>query len=171
MRNNKSFTIVELLVVMAVIGVLLSLAVFGIQALQKNQRETQRMQDLKNIQGQLEAFYTKYRRYPVSGSNNNAELRVNGNNPEINVGFQPDPSSTFATIPIQSMTPLILVGNYDTYDCNDPFNTPSADNWNIIYATIRQDLNPNPQVYELFGCTEGGKTNNLGGSDDLEYND
>jgi prepilin-type N-terminal cleavage/methylation domain-containing protein len=62
--NKKSFTIVELLVVMAVIGILITLAVVGIQALQKSQRELTRQNDLRNISAAMAQFYSKFRRYP-----------------------------------------------------------------------------------------------------------
>lgn len=61
---KKAFTILELLVVMAVIGVLITLAVVGIQALQKAQRETVKLNDLRNLQGKIEEYYGKYRMYP-----------------------------------------------------------------------------------------------------------
>ncbi|MEI6462202.1 MAG: type II secretion system protein [bacterium] len=62
---KKAFTIVELLVVMAVIGVLISLSIVGVQAVQKAQRETSRLTDLSNIQGALESYFQKYERYPL----------------------------------------------------------------------------------------------------------
>ncbi|MEI6462219.1 MAG: type II secretion system protein [bacterium] len=158
MKNFKAFTIVELLVVMAVIGVLLSLAVFGIQALQKNQRETQRLQDLKNIQGSLESYYSKYRRYPVVN-----ELIIDGSNFKITIG---NSGPEFVTIPIQSLTPKFSDEGYDDItNCETNGLGATADTWWVMYHVGA--LNPNPQTYALFACTENEKTQNFGAKNDF----
>ncbi len=163
MHNKKAFTIVELLVVMAVIGVLLSLAVFGIQALQKNQRETQRLNDLRNIQGSLESFYSKYRRYPI----NTMEVAAEGTNFYIDYGQHGQGGTIiFATIPIQSLTPSFFPDIYNNPTvCAD--HPATADTWTIFYGTNPQS----PQEYGLFACTENGKSNNLGSKNDGTIND
>ncbi|MEI6887484.1 MAG: type II secretion system protein [bacterium] len=167
MENKKSFTIVELLVVMAVIGVLLSLAVFGIQALQKSQRETQRLQDLKNIQGELQSYYSKYKRYPIY----DVGLQVDTSTNEF-VLLKPSTSdygvdaNVFSRIPIQSLTAVKYYAGYDAANCTteDTANnethdlTASADTWYVLYSAA--DF---AQEYGLFGCTENGRTINYGG--------
>ncbi|MEI6462201.1 MAG: type II secretion system protein [bacterium] len=190
--NNKAFTIVELLVVMAVIGVLLSLAVFGIQALQKNQRETQRLNDLRNIQGSLESYYSKYRRYPTENELKDtyvatAPKLLNGSLlNEINAqrqvgGFVPrDPNVfvlyygnvVYATIPIQSLTPTVMNVGYMYATCSDnginsDQHVATADTWWVGYSTALVD---NPQEYGLYGCTENGLSTNLGSKNDGEGN-
>jgi prepilin-type N-terminal cleavage/methylation domain-containing protein len=65
---RKAFTIVELLVVMAVISILISLAVVGIQAIQKSQRELSRQNDIRNIAGAMAEYYAKNRVYPLNYS-------------------------------------------------------------------------------------------------------
>ena len=160
MNNKKAFTIVELLVVMAVIGVLLSLAVFGIQALQKNQRETQRLNDLRNVQGTLESFYSKNKRYPLD-----TELTIPAgtSNFVVTTGVG-NGSPTFATIPIQSLTPTIDGSKaYSGTLANAPCTTPAtADTWVLNYRIATTS----PQEYALFGCTENGTTTNLGSKND-----
>lgn len=49
---------------MAVIGILLTLSIIGIQAIQKSQRETSRLNDLRNFQGKIEEFYGRFKFYP-----------------------------------------------------------------------------------------------------------
>ncbi|MEI6462218.1 MAG: type II secretion system protein [bacterium] len=157
MKKLKAFTIVELLVVMAVIGVLLSLAVFGIQALQKNQRETQRLNDLRNIQGSLESYYSKYRRYPLQ-----TEFNVVDTNFEITYGVGVG-AINFATIPIQSLTPTEFNDGYNSATCSDDDgHIATADTWWVQYHTSAAFGAVNPQEYALFACTENGKTTNLG---------
>lgn len=63
-KIQKAFTIVELLVVMAVIGILISLAVVGINAIQNSQRQLGIANDLRNFEALLNEYYGKYRLYP-----------------------------------------------------------------------------------------------------------
>lgn len=63
-KIQKAFTIVELLVVMAVIGILITLAVVGINAIQNSQRQLGIANDLRNFEALLNEYYGKYRFYP-----------------------------------------------------------------------------------------------------------
>ncbi len=63
-KIQKAFTIVELLVVMAVIGILITLAVVGINAIQNSQRQLGIANDLRNFDALLNEYYGKYRLYP-----------------------------------------------------------------------------------------------------------
>jgi len=56
MQKQKAFTLVELLVVMAIIGILIGLSVFGINAALTASRDTQRSADLNNIRIAIEAY-------------------------------------------------------------------------------------------------------------------
>ena len=62
--NNKSFTIVEIMVVMAVIGIIMTLSIVGIQAAQKQQRVTVITNDVNQFKLMLASYYSEYRRYP-----------------------------------------------------------------------------------------------------------
>lgn len=59
MKAKKAFTLVELLVAMAIIAILLGLAVFGITIVQQNARDTQRRSKVNDVEialaGQLAA--------------------------------------------------------------------------------------------------------------------
>lgn len=61
---KKAFTLVELLVVMAIIGVLAAMAVGSFRTAQLRGRDTQRKSDLKQIAHSLELFYADYGKYP-----------------------------------------------------------------------------------------------------------
>lgn len=64
MKNKKGFTLLELLVAMAIIAVLIALAVFGIMQVQRNSRETQRIKALEDLNLGIQAFYNRCGEYP-----------------------------------------------------------------------------------------------------------
>lgn len=63
-KKLKGFTIIELLVSMAIIGIILALSLFGISAAQRNSRDTQRRGALKDIAAGLIEYQTKYNIQP-----------------------------------------------------------------------------------------------------------
>lgn len=56
--KSKAFTLVELLVAMAIIGIILGLALFGISAAQRNARDTQRRAAIQDINAGIADLYT-----------------------------------------------------------------------------------------------------------------
>ncbi|KKP48050.1 MAG: Tfp pilus assembly protein, major pilin PilA [Candidatus Woesebacteria bacterium GW2011_GWA1_33_30] len=64
MKNG--FTLVELLVVMAIIGVLVALGASNFRTAQMRGRDTQRKSDLKQISHSLELYYADYGHYPAT---------------------------------------------------------------------------------------------------------
>lgn len=66
MNLRNAFTVVELVVVIAVIGILATLTAVGYTRLQKDTRDTEREADIAIIQSSLEAFYEKNGGYPSS---------------------------------------------------------------------------------------------------------
>ena len=64
MRKKKGFTLVELLVTMAIIGVILGLALFGIAAAQRNARDTSRKAAVQDFNAAIQDFYTIFTAYP-----------------------------------------------------------------------------------------------------------
>jgi prepilin-type N-terminal cleavage/methylation domain-containing protein len=66
MIKNKGFTLVELLVVMAIISVLATVIISGFRSSQMRGRDGVRKSDLKQIANSLELFYSDYGRYPAA---------------------------------------------------------------------------------------------------------
>lgn len=64
--TKKGFTLVELLVVMAILGVLVTMVASGFRSSQMRGRDAQRKSDLKGMANALEIFYSDYGKYPPS---------------------------------------------------------------------------------------------------------
>lgn len=67
-KNKKAFTLVELLVAMAIIGVLVGLAIFGISTAQRAQRDTERKTALQDIHLGIQSFYETHGVYPSTAT-------------------------------------------------------------------------------------------------------
>lgn len=63
-RKTKAFSLVELLVAMAIIAVLLGLVGFGIATAQRSSRDSQRQQRVSDIRVALTDFQTRKNKYP-----------------------------------------------------------------------------------------------------------
>jgi len=74
---KKGFTLVELLVVMAIISVLATLIVGGFRSSQMRGRDAERKSDLKQISNALEIFYADYGKYPPSSGTQVAACSYN----------------------------------------------------------------------------------------------
>ena len=62
--NKKGFTLVELLIVIAIIGILATLAVVALQNARQSARDAKRIADIRQIQTALELYYNARGQYP-----------------------------------------------------------------------------------------------------------
>jgi len=74
---KKGFTLVELLVVMAIIAILATLIVGGFRSSQMRGRDAERKSDLKQISSALEIFYSDYGKYPPASGTQVAACSYN----------------------------------------------------------------------------------------------
>src|SRR3989344_1393140 len=71
LQPNKGFTLVEMLVVIAVIGILYGIVMASVSNSKAKGRDAKRIADISIIQLALERYYDEYRRYPTSLSDSN----------------------------------------------------------------------------------------------------
>jgi len=104
-QKKPAFTLVELMVAMAIIAVLIGLAAFGISTLQRLSRDNQRRQMLINIQTYVEGFYNDNLFYPENG-----DLEFSGTQQDkvfqIDGYSQVGPELAGATLPVDDDSSL-----------------------------------------------------------------
>ena len=66
MRKQQGFTLIEMLVVVAIIGLLSSVVVIGLKGARERSRDARRIADVSEIQNSLEIAYTSASGYPTS---------------------------------------------------------------------------------------------------------
>jgi prepilin-type N-terminal cleavage/methylation domain-containing protein len=73
--TRSGFTIVEIIITIAIMGILLTLAVVGVNTTQANARDTERKADVEAFAVHLESFYrsgtdgsTNFNRYPTTNA-------------------------------------------------------------------------------------------------------
>ena len=68
MKNKKGFTLIEILVVVAIIGVLASIVLVGLGGARRQGGDAKRIAELRQIQTGLELYFTKCGFYPGGAS-------------------------------------------------------------------------------------------------------
>lgn len=63
--NNKGFTLIEMLVVVAIVGLLSAVVVVGLTGAREKARDSRRIADIREIQNQLELDYSSSDGYPA----------------------------------------------------------------------------------------------------------
>jgi prepilin-type N-terminal cleavage/methylation domain-containing protein len=94
-NKRKGFTLIEILIVVAIIAILASVVLVGLGPTQQAGRDARRISDLSEVQNGLELYYNKNGQYPAPGAGTwSAGLAATLTGAGINVSSVPsDPSS------------------------------------------------------------------------------
>ncbi len=76
MNNKKGFTLIEVLTVVAIIGLLSSIVLVGLSSFRSRGRDARRIADVHEVQTALELFHTKRSQYPDDASWANLEKQL-----------------------------------------------------------------------------------------------
>lgn len=141
-KQNKGFTIVELLIVIVVIGILAGLVITTYNGIQQKARNTERTTDLKTFQSQLEAYNANNGRYPTSA----------------NLGATSATNVTFIASDLKGMDketlrdPKATAGNYALGTSTTPTNQYSY----VPEPTGCDNTATDCAAYKLYATPEGG---------------
>jgi prepilin-type N-terminal cleavage/methylation domain-containing protein len=87
-KNNKGFTLIEILIVISIIGLLSAATLIGLGGFRAQGRDARRLSDLRQIQNALELYYANNSVYPT-------DIYATGAFAGVNVGTIPhDPDGT-----------------------------------------------------------------------------
>lgn len=75
-KNNRGFTIVELLIVIVVIGILAALVIVTYNGIQQKARDTERKTDIVALASHLEAYNATAGKYPTLANVNDTTFRT-----------------------------------------------------------------------------------------------
>lgn len=68
MKRQDGFTLIEMFIVIAIIGILAGIVLRGTAGFQQSARDTRRIGDLKNVQTYLELYFNRCGHYPGDAS-------------------------------------------------------------------------------------------------------
>lgn len=81
-KAQRGFTIIELLIVIAIIAILAGLVLNNFQGAQAKARDTQRVTDINNLHSKLEEFYNENNYYPETINTGSLATQFPGVDPE-----------------------------------------------------------------------------------------
>jgi prepilin-type N-terminal cleavage/methylation domain-containing protein len=63
-RGQKGFTLIELMIVIAIIGILAAIAIPQFTKYRARAHNSQALSDMRNLKTDLEGFYAEFQEYP-----------------------------------------------------------------------------------------------------------
>lgn len=124
--DKKGFTLVELLIVVAIIGVLATLLMVNFVGVRQRARDAQRKSDLRQIQSALEIYRSDNNSYPVSIPGCGATFSANGTTYMQKVPCDPLNASPY----IYTYVPGGGNTTYSLYACLENVNDSQKDTTN-----------------------------------------
>ena len=128
------FTLIELLVVISIIGILISLSVFGLQGARTSSRDAKRKADLEAIRSGLEIYKADCDRYPATLG--------------TTLVGSPPPSACSASNTYLSSVPVDPTATARTYAYTNTTTTTYT-----LCASLEQVPSPLPDLTGCGSCT------------------
>lgn len=140
LKKKNGFTLVELLVVMAIIAIITAIAVPYYLSVRKDSRDSRRISDLQSVALSLEQYYVQNKLYPATMTGTNTPVAG------CDIPYGWCHSNTMPTTWVPSLVP-----NYINVLPKDPVN---SNTYHYVYNT----LNANSVNYKLIALgMEGDK--------------
>jgi len=124
-NNKKGFTIIEVVLVLAIAGLIFLIVFLAVPALQRNRRDTQRRSDLSRFVAQLENYAANSNgNYPDAGEANSASFKTD----YMDTFRDPSASTGFYTIQAQQSDNTGVIHYSADAQCNDDgtLDTPAG---------------------------------------------
>ncbi len=129
LNPTRGFTLIEVLTVVAIIGLLASIILVGLGSFRARARDARRIADLRSTQNALELYYTKFSLYPAD----NAWSSLQSDTINANIGVNK-----------LAQDPLTGRSGYDQYAYD-----VSSDRQSYVVRAQLEDTN-NPALAESF---------------------
>jgi prepilin-type N-terminal cleavage/methylation domain-containing protein len=124
-RDQKGFTIVELLIVIVVIGILAALVVTTYAGIQAKARDSKRQTDMQALQTQIEGFYASNNYYPSLADINDPTWRASEMK-SLDAAALKDPSGSTSVLSGSEATATGKQYGYVALDSSDAACTAAA---------------------------------------------
>ena len=147
-KNIKGFTLIEMLIVIAVIAILAGVVLTGVSGFQASARDTRRLGDLRTTQNYLELYFNKCGHYPVDGG-----ATCGGATGESSLGW------TVVTEALKTVTSQVPVDPVNSGDYVYQYAYLDGGLSYEIQATLERDNSAldNDVDGEVLGCVEADK--------------
>ena len=160
---SKGFTIVELLIVIAIIGLLTGIVMTSLTPAKSKARDAKRISDLGNVQAALELYFDRCKQYPISTGGWLDLNTANGCPANVKLGtyITTLPTNTTGAVPYDYATNLDWDSNGTSIDYALGV---SLENYNEV---LKDDLDTIPDgASDVYGC---GAPNNGEGTNERKY--
>ena len=149
MQKSSGFTLVELLIVMAIIGIIASIGLGGFYSSQAKARDAKRKANLSQIADALELYYNDKAKYPAAGTGANVGKIMGcgaGGTTVCTWGETAFSNTTTGTVYMTKLPTDPLPDRYKYY-----YKTASSNSKYQLYARLENEndksiLNPLPSL-------------------------